>query len=280
MKKTLFISLSFLLFAAIPSFAQNTQQKANEINAAGRSAVQSQSATKSRGTQNAAWDGAKKSSGTHNMAGNQIDIIGGDDTTPKEEEKPSTFETPETEDATPWKGIMIGIISSFMGALALMLAASTLLACSITDEVTRSSCMKLRIAQAMYIAAAVSFGAALSLATLLMIQHNQYLLGGIWAGAAILSISAAISMVYKCQAPTRFYDPEQAQRYTVVTDAFEEAFKKAAILGFVISGIGVAAGGGFSVYSYLKADEGNQTQQEDENQESSSAKIESIFYIS
>ena len=95
MKKIILSLSAALLLTAIPSFAQNTQKKANEINAAGKSATQSQSATDASATQNEAWDGATKGDGTTSDANaGQIDIIGGNAEDSRTQDTPSTFDNP------------------------------------------------------------------------------------------------------------------------------------------------------------------------------------------
>ena len=130
MKKTIlaisFLFLTTMAFFGVPSYAQTAQDKANEINAAGKSAVQSQSATESRGINNAAWEGAGQGGETSSTSGiHTIDLIGGNSPSTQEDEK-SSLEEPKTEDATPWKGLLIGLISSLMGAFALLAAAALL----------------------------------------------------------------------------------------------------------------------------------------------------------
>ena len=158
MKKTalsaVFLAAMAAAFFTMPSFAQTAQQKADEIKNAGQAAEQTQSATEARDINNAAWDGAEQGSGS-SIDGKTIDIIGGDAPAPSKDEK-STFDAPESEDITPWKDALTAVFSSFTAAIALCLAASVLLATS-TNKIIEYSPIKLRIAQAMFIAAAAAY---------------------------------------------------------------------------------------------------------------------------
>ena len=86
---------AFAAFGPLSAYAANAKDKANEINAAGKSAVQSQSATESRGINNAAWDGASQGGGTPSAKkGQTIDIIGGNAPGVPKDEK-SSFDEPK-----------------------------------------------------------------------------------------------------------------------------------------------------------------------------------------
>ncbi len=271
MKKTLLTLSVFLLFISVPAFSQTAQEQANEINAASEEAVQSESATEARNDETAAWEGAEGNSGTPaDENAETVDLIGGEEKVQEEQDETSSFETPKTEDVTPWKGLMIGLISTFMGAVGLMLVAATLLACSTTEDVTRAANIRIRIAQALYIVAAAAFGAVLTLATILMVKHGQYLLGGIWAGLATVSIAAAIYMACKCQYPASFYQPGADNEFSRFSLDLHDAVKKITLIGFIMGGIGLLGGGGYSVYSYSKANnttasESNQSKQGESN---------------
>lgn len=193
MKKILFVSLSFLLFSVIPSFAQNTQQKANEINAAGKTAAQSQSATDARATQNAVWDGSAKSSGTTSDANaGQIDTIGGNAEDSRTQDTPSTFDKPESEDITPWMTELYAMMGLIGGAFTLMLIISFLIqgACS------RNSPGTAKVATVMAGIATAMCAAALALAIVLMVKYKQTSLGMAWAIASVLAMTVCLTAAF------------------------------------------------------------------------------------
>ncbi|MBO4555828.1 MAG: hypothetical protein J5706_03640 [Elusimicrobiales bacterium] len=247
MKKTaisaVFLAAMAAAFFAMPSFAQTAQQKANEIKNAGQAAEQTQSATEARDINNAAWDGAEQGSGS-SIDGKTIDIIGGDAPVPSQEEKPA-FDVPESEDVTPWKNDLTAVFSSFTAAIALCLAASVLLATS-TNKIIDNSPIKLRIAQAMFIAAAAACAVALAFATVIMVKHNQYQLGGIWAGAAAAAMATSISMAANCQSLWNKADEVS------MSEIYASAAKKATILSFCLT-VASGAAGGYASYNSYKA---------------------------
>lgn len=220
MKKTaisaVFLAAMAAAFFAMPSYAQTAQQKANEIKNAGQAAEQTQSATEARDINNSAWDGAEQGSGS-SIDGKKIDIIGGDAPVPSQEEKPA-FDVPESEDVTPWKN----------------------------DLTIDNSPIKLRIAQAMFIAAAAACAVALAFATVIMVKHNQYQLGGIWAGAAAAAMATSIAMAANCQSLWNKADEVS------MSEIYASAAKKATILSFCLT-VASGAAGGYASYNSYKA---------------------------
>ena len=186
MKKIILSLSAALLLTAIPSFAQNTQKKANEINAAGKSATQSQSATDASATQNEAWDGSAKNSGTApNAKGGQIDIIGGNAEDSRTQEEPSTFDNPETEDVTPWKTEMYAMMGLLGGAFLLMMILSIMISLAYAGNspgLAMAATIMAGIATAMC-------AAALALALVLIIKYKQTELGITWAIVSTLAMT-------------------------------------------------------------------------------------------
>ena len=262
MKKTaipaVFLAAMAAAFYAMPSYTQTAQQKANEINAAGQTAVQSQSATEAREINNAAWDGSEQGNGGTPEGKNvTIDIIGGDAPAPSEEEK-SAFDTPESEDITPWKDALTVVFSSFCAALALSLLASVLLSAATGRSIEYSTYLKLRIAQAMFIAAAAACATAVAFATIIMVKHQQYQLGGIWAGAAAAAMAINIAMAAKCQPLCAKAHPNNMLSSSKV---YEEAVKKTVILSYCLTAAAAAAGGYATYNSYNALQDAEQEKQ-------------------
>ena len=197
-KLTLLLSAAFVL-VSMPAFAQNTFEKAKDTNAAGKSATQSQSATESRNINNSAWDGSGNGSGTPEGKNGTIDLIGGNNPDERMEDKPSTFDKPESEDATPWKDLLTSIVSTIMGAMA-MLATAALVSYFATTHNYRVNSEDWathiqKIARAIAIAAVAVLAVAMALATTLMIKYGQHLLGGLWLGCATLGMASGIAMI-------------------------------------------------------------------------------------
>lgn len=186
MKKIILSLSAMLLFSAMPSFAQNTQQKANDINAAGATAVQSESATEARNTNNEAWDGATKGDGTTSDANaGQIDIIGGNAEDSRTQEEPSTFDNPESEDVTPWKTEMYAMMGLLGGAFLLLMILSIMisLACAGNSPgLAMAATIMAGIATAMC-------AAALALAIVLIVKYKQTELGITWAIVSTLAMT-------------------------------------------------------------------------------------------
>ena len=175
--KTLIAGLfAISAFCVMPLAAQTAQQKANEINAAGKSAAQSQSAEESRSINNAAWDGSNGGSGT-DIDGKTIDPIGGNAPEEKKDES-SVPETSESENVTPWEGEL--------GALAL--------AAIFLDADTMASC----VAGIVFCAAAIGMCIAMiAISMVIMIKYKQAAMGSVWLATATallgLSIFAMVS---------------------------------------------------------------------------------------
>ncbi len=163
--------------------------------------MQSQSATDARNIGNQSWDGSAKGSGTPTTDdhGKTIDLIGGNENIDPEKDEKSSFDTPKSEDVTPWKDLLTSIVSTIMGAMAMLAAAALVVHSAGTPRWNGASedwaDMMQKIARALAIAAVVTLAAAIALATTLMVKHQQHLLGGLWLGCATLGMASGISMI-------------------------------------------------------------------------------------
>ncbi len=191
---TLICFFVFAISVAIPTFAQgNSQQKANEINAAGQQSIQSNSASEARNIGDAVWNGSKNGNASSSMnAGKTIDIISNnEDTVPQD--KPSTFDKPKTEDATPWKGLLIALCSTFMSGIALMLAtfiaAESVRNADLSEKAWGFANTAITV---MLLASVAIFIAAIVMATIIILKYKQYLMGSIWAAASVLLLGFLI----------------------------------------------------------------------------------------
>lgn len=184
LKTTLLSILAIVFFSVLPTFAQNSQQKAQEIRNAENAAMKSDSATKSRGIGNEAWDGAKQGNSTNELDGKQVDVIGGNSNTPTEDNGQETTITPsETENVTPWESEMDavkGLLGGILGALAL--------AAIFLDAKAMPSC----VAGIVFCGAAILMSVALmAVAMVIMFKYQQFAMGGVWlaTGTALLVLS-------------------------------------------------------------------------------------------
>ena len=191
MKKLILLLSTVLLFVSISAFAQNTFQKAKDTNAAGRSAVQSQSDTDARNIGNQAWDGSAKGSGTPSeYNGKTIDLIGGNkNIDQKKDEKPSFDKNIVPADVTPWKNEFKAMFGAFAASLALVFIAGMTAFTYPTLE---------KIALGMAITAAAGLLAALSLAVVIMTKYSQTALGGMWVGLISAAIALCAVVIYAC----------------------------------------------------------------------------------
>lgn len=264
MKKIILSLSAVLLFASIPASAQSTQQKANEINVAGKSAAQSQSATDARATQNAVWDGSAKSSGTAPDAkGGQIDIIGGNENIDPQKDEESTFDAPESKDVTPWKGLLTGLVSTIMSSMAMLATASLFMyfaSMHETDPTGHVFAEKMqRTAQYIASAAVLALIAAAAMATILIVKHKQYLLGSLWLGCATLGLASGISLIVGTSKlrGTGWYMQSYKRICTTLM-----------ITTMAVAAIGLGGGGYLAYRSYKQADK---TQQQSAGNEKTSA---------
>ena len=264
MKKTIlaisFLFLTTMAFFAVPSYAQTAKDKANEINAAGKSAVQSQSATESRNINNAAWDGASHGGGTPSAKGGQTIVIMRENASGVPEDEKSYFDAPESEDVTPWKELLTGLVSTFMAATGLLAAAAAILGRNGWESnklVTEELLSKIGIALA--IAALAAFTSALALATVLMIKYKQYVLGSIWASGAALGIADCVfTIAYGRAAYKRWYDNRGMHRLIMA-------------LGLLTAAIGLGGGGYLAYHSFQQTDQPQDNQ--DKKTSCSSAQV-------
>ena len=271
MKKIILSITAIFLFAAMPAFAQNAQRKANEINAAGKSAVQSQSATESRSINNAAWDGSGSGSGTPEGKNGTIDIIGGNNSDERTEDNPSTIDKPESEDVSPWKNLITAMMATLAAASALLAAAAAVMIRQTSFMASSRTLME--IGQRLAYAAIPVFAAVLAMSVVLMVKHKQYLLGGLWAGIATIGIAAAVAMsITSC--------PGGCTKEVWYRD-YVPQYVRSAVIGIIMALTGFAGGGTLSYYSYKNADDAGSRQQNTDNQEkTSSAQSINKLYLS
>lgn len=248
MKKIITITafLAFVLATCTNiSYAQSAQQKSYEIQAAGQESEQSQSATEIRNTNDSVWSNAEQGSGTPDMEhGKTVDIISDNKNEPPQD-KPSTFDKPETEEETPWKSTLNTIIAIFALSMVALLAAAKM----INDGI--SNLPSARIGSALAFTAAAALAIALGMAFLIMFSYDQYTLGGIWAGVCVAGIAACLT--------AGFTGIHQVNQVVMHLKAFIARH-------FLAIGIAMAAacsaGAGYAIYYSAKvSDEYKQEQQ-------------------
>ena len=184
-----FLATMTVAFFAMPSYAQTAQQKASEINTAGKSAEQSQSSTESRDINNAAWDGAKGNVSSA-LTGNNVAMLGGTGNNEQPQEK-SSFENTKVENITPWKDYQNAIIYATTAALVMLLLAHMLMVDGFCD-ITVQNTVKHKIGIALAWAAAAAFATALGFSIAIMTKYQQYALGGVYATFCTIGIAACI----------------------------------------------------------------------------------------
>lgn len=190
--KKIILSLSAILsFAAIPAFSHTVQDKAGEINSAGKYSVQTQSATDARNIGNEVWDGSAKGGGTPSSEseGKSFDIIGGNNGDSRIQDKPSTFDKPEEENITPWSAEVYTMFGLLSGAFLMMIALSMIVSASCATNNPSQAIVAIVMAG---IAAAMC-AAALALAIVLIAKYKQTQLGIVWAIACTLAMTTCIS---------------------------------------------------------------------------------------
>ena len=246
MKKILtiiaFFTFTFTLCMNI-SYAQTTQDKAQEIQAAGQEAEQSQSATETRNINDSEWSNAEQGSGTPDMEHSQtVDIISNNEDTPPQDE-PSTFDKPETEDATPWRIMLISMTSAFMSAMVLLTIGAAIIGANRKQDAIRNADIgryRLKIGTILCSIAAALCAAVIGIAVTIMVKYNQYLLGGIWAGLGAMGVAACIATILL----------GRHAQYEWITAMYDTLVKRTMIIGLLLAGIGLAGGAAASYYSY------------------------------
>ncbi len=192
MKKLILLSFTVLLSVSIPAFAQNTFQKAKNTNAAGRSAVQSQSETDARNIGNQSWDCADEGGGTSSTdyGRKTVSLIGGEkNIDQKTDERPCFDKNVVPADITPWKNEFKAMFGAFAASLVLVFIAGMTAFTYPTLE---------KIALGMAITAAAGLLAALSLAVVIMTKYSQTALGGMWVGLISAAIALCAVVIYAC----------------------------------------------------------------------------------
>ena len=96
---------------------------------------------------------------------------------------------------------------------------------------------------------------AVAFATVIMVKHKQYQLGGIWAGAAAAAMATSIAMAANCQSLWNKADDVS------VSEIYASAAKKATILSFCLTAASGAAGGYASYNSYKALQDAEQEKQ-------------------
>jgi len=194
MKNIIFALSMIIFFAAVPAFSYTSQQKAGEINAAGKSAVQAKSAAEARNIGNEVWDGSAKGGGTPSSEseGKSFDIIGGNNEDSRIQDKPSTFDKPESEDITPWSTEVFTMLGLLSGAFFMMMALSMIISAACATH----NPSKAIVATVMAGIAASMCAAALALAIVLIAKYKQTKLGTVWAIAATLAMTTCIAAAF------------------------------------------------------------------------------------
>ena len=190
MKKIIFLLSAAFLFISMPAFAQNTFEKAKDTNAAGRSAVQSQSDTDARNIGNQAWDSAYEGGGTSSTGYGRktVSLIGGNENIDqKKDEKPCFDKNIVPADITPWKNEYRAMFATFIPSLALVFVAGII--------ATRSTSIAKKVALPMAITAAAGFMAVLALAIVIMTKYGQKALGGMWVALAAIGLALCAAVI-------------------------------------------------------------------------------------
>ena len=191
MKKIFLLSAAFL-FISIPAFAQNTFQKAKDTDAAGKSAVQSQSETDARNIGNQSWDSADEGGGTSSTEYERktVSLIGGEkNIDQKTDENPSIDKNVVPANITPWKNEYRAMFATFIPSFALVFLAGVM---------ANKSTLTSKIAMGMAITAAAGFLAVLSLAVVIMTKYGQKALGGMWLALATIGLALCAAVICGC----------------------------------------------------------------------------------
>ena len=178
----------FAAITAIPSFANNVRQQAQDINAEGQAAVNADTPSDARGIGNTAWDNAGKNAGTSVGEG----TVNPSDLDEHEKQEHNTGlsnpqfvpEVSETKDVTPWKAESKALKYLFMGAMLLLSTAAVL------ADTPKGKAIAITLSS---IAIAASI-AAVGLALTIMFKYGQYAYGGMWlavAGAGLAACAVA-----------------------------------------------------------------------------------------
>ncbi len=195
-KLSILIAISAFVFVAGTeiSYAQNTKQKAQEINTASQAAQQTQSATDARNIGNEVWDGSAKGSGTPETTnGKTVDIIGGGENIGQNNEQKSSFDPKNPEVITPWSNEIRTIVKLLAGAMAGLFVAALIIARCRTLHKSGPDTI---VATIMAAAAAAACAYALALAIQVILKHGQTQLGTMWAVVCGVQMLGCIQAVY------------------------------------------------------------------------------------
>ena len=193
MKKNIFaaglLTFAFAAMTAMPSFAQSTQQQAQDIEAAEQAAANADTPSEARNIGNAAWDGANNSApGTTSGEGlidpQNVSGSGNQDNAPQTPTDSDVPEPSESKDVTPWKAESKALKYLFMGAMLLLSTAAVL------ADTPKGKPIAITLASIAIAASAAAVGLALTI----MFKYGQYAYGGMWlavAGAGLAACAVA-----------------------------------------------------------------------------------------
>ena len=197
MKKIIFLLSAAFVLVSMPAFAQNTFEKAKDTNAAGKSAVQSQSDTDARNIGNQSWDCADEGGGTSSTdyGRKTVSLIGGNkNIDSKKDEKPCFDKNIVPADITPWKSEFKAMFGLFAASLSLLFLAGMFTGFAGLIYPTAG-----KIGLGLAIAAAAGFIAALALAIVIMTKYGQKALGGMWVALSAIGLAlCALVMFASC----------------------------------------------------------------------------------
>ena len=193
MKKSIFaavlFSFAFAAMTAMPSFAQSTQQQAQDIEAAEQAAANADTPSEARNIGNTAWDGTNNSvpgttSGEGIIDPQNVSGSGNPGDTPQTPTDSDVPEPSESKDVTPWKAEAKALKYLFMGAMLLLAVAAAL------SDTPNGSVIAVTLSSIAIAASAAAVGLALTI----MFKYKQYAYGGMWlavAGAGLTACAVA-----------------------------------------------------------------------------------------
>lgn len=189
------MAAAIFMFADVPAlYAESAKQQANIINNAGQSSRTS-SDEKSRAINNEAWHGSKESSSSQITEGTP-EIISKPALKRNDNTETQSFAVSESENVTPWQGLIQAITWIFLAVSSFILFISMSIKRVQVDPASQNTIGAIAAAISFLMAAACATALALSL--IIMIKYKQYKLGGILAGFSALGILECSLIGYGC----------------------------------------------------------------------------------